>query len=143
MVPNSLGPAELLQHYGTEYQQKYFLPKLSDGTFIPCFGLTGPNNGSDAVGEIDEGIVEKINEDTGEILSLYDAHDFSADSHDLKMKEGNWLILARDRYRLDKLEEDLKIYLSKIPFSDFKVFDKILCNQALIILNHLIKMICS
>jgi len=63
MVPNSLGPAELLQHYGTEYQQKYFLPKLSDGTFIPCFGLTGPNNGSDAVGEIDEGIVEKINED--------------------------------------------------------------------------------
>ena len=57
MVPNSLGPAELLQHYGTETQKNYFLPKLSDGTFIPCFGLTGPNNGSDAVGEIDEGNV--------------------------------------------------------------------------------------
>jgi acyl-CoA dehydrogenase len=57
MVPNSLGPAELLQHYGTEEQKIYFLPKLSDGTFIPCFGLTGPNNGSDAVGEIDEGNV--------------------------------------------------------------------------------------
>jgi acyl-CoA dehydrogenase len=57
MVPNSLGPAELLQHYGTEEQKNYFLPKLSDGTFIPCFGLTGPNNGSDAVGEIDEGNV--------------------------------------------------------------------------------------
>lgn len=60
MVPNSLGPAELLQHYGTEEQKDYFLPKLSDGTFVPCFGLTGPNNGSDAVGKIDEGIVEKI-----------------------------------------------------------------------------------
>jgi len=61
MVPNSLGPAELLQHYGTEEQKNYFLPKLSTGDFIPCFGLTGPHNGSDAVGEIDEGIVEKIN----------------------------------------------------------------------------------
>jgi alkylation response protein AidB-like acyl-CoA dehydrogenase len=59
MVPNSLGPAELLQHYGTDEQKKYFLPKLADGTFIPCFGLTGPNNGSDAVGQIDEGIVVK------------------------------------------------------------------------------------
>ena len=61
MVPNSLGPAELLQHYGTDEQKTYFLPKLSTGEFIPCFGLTGPNNGSDAVGEIDEGVVEKIN----------------------------------------------------------------------------------
>ena len=60
MVPNSLGPAELIQHYGTDAQKEYFLPKLADGTFIPCFGLTGPNNGSDAVGSIDEGYVEKI-----------------------------------------------------------------------------------
>jgi len=60
MVPNSLGPAELLQHYGTEDQKNYYLPKLSNGTFIPCFGLTGPNNGSDAVGKIDEGIVEMV-----------------------------------------------------------------------------------
>lgn len=58
MVPNSLGPAELLQHYGTEEQKNYYLPKLADGTFIPCFGLTGPNNGSDAVGDIDEGVVD-------------------------------------------------------------------------------------
>jgi acyl-CoA dehydrogenase len=61
MVPNSLGPAELLQHYGTDEQKSYFLPKLSTGEFIPCFGLTGPNNGSDAVGDIDEGIVEMVN----------------------------------------------------------------------------------
>ncbi len=60
MVPNSLGPAELLQHYGTDEQKNYYLPKLADGTFIPCFGLTGPNNGSDAVGKIDEGIVELV-----------------------------------------------------------------------------------
>ena len=60
MVPNSLGPAELLQHYGTEEQKNYFLPKLADGTFIPCFGLTGPNNGSDAVGQIDEGVVKVV-----------------------------------------------------------------------------------
>jgi len=60
MVPNSLGPAELLQHYGTEEQKNYYLSKLSNGKFIPCFGLTGPNNGSDAVGKIDEGIVELV-----------------------------------------------------------------------------------
>ena len=59
MVPNSLGPGELLQHYGTDAQKEYFLPKLANGTFIPCFGLTGPNNGSDAVGQIDEGVVVK------------------------------------------------------------------------------------
>jgi acyl-CoA dehydrogenase len=62
MVPNSLGPAELLQHYGTQQQKDYYLPKLADGTFIPCFGLTGPNNGSDAVGKIDEGFVERDND---------------------------------------------------------------------------------
>jgi acyl-CoA dehydrogenase len=64
MVPNSLGPAELIQHYGTEQQKNYFLPKLADGYFIPCFGLTGPNNGSDAVGQIDEAFVEEINGET-------------------------------------------------------------------------------
>lgn len=56
MVPNSLGPAELIQHYGTETQKNYYLPKLANGTFIPCFGLTGPNNGSDAIGSIDKGV---------------------------------------------------------------------------------------
>lgn len=60
MVPNSLGPAELLQHYGTQQQKDYFLPKLANGQMIPCFGLTGPNNGSDAVGEIDIGTVVSV-----------------------------------------------------------------------------------
>ena len=59
MVPNSLGPGELLQHYGTETQKNNYLPKLANGTFIPCFGLTGPYNGSDAAGPMDAGIVVK------------------------------------------------------------------------------------
>lgn len=48
MVPNSLGPAELLIHYGTEAQKKYWLPKLASGEVLPCFGLTEPLAGSDA-----------------------------------------------------------------------------------------------
>lgn len=57
MVPNSLGPSELLLHYGTEEQKNTYLPKLANGEKIPCFGLTGPNNGSDATGSIDKGQV--------------------------------------------------------------------------------------
>src|SRR5262249_32654683 len=48
MVPNSLGPAELLLHYGTEEQKQRWLPRLASGEEIPCFALTGPENGSDA-----------------------------------------------------------------------------------------------
>lgn len=48
MVPNSLGPAELLVHYGTEEQRKRLLPKLATGEELPCFGLTEPLAGSDA-----------------------------------------------------------------------------------------------
>lgn len=59
MVPNSLGPGELLTLYGTEEQKDKFLPKLADGEYIPCFGLTGPHNGSDATGSIDKGTLVK------------------------------------------------------------------------------------
>ena len=48
MVPNSLGPAELLAHYGTEDQKDHYLPRLAKGDEIPCFALTGPYAGSDA-----------------------------------------------------------------------------------------------
>lgn len=61
MVPNSLGPGELLQHYGTEYQKNKYLPLLANGKLVPCFGLTGPNNGSDATGNIDVGIIRVVN----------------------------------------------------------------------------------
>ena len=56
-VPNSLGPAELLLHYGTDEQKKYYLPRLADGREVPCFALTGPTAGSDATSIPDYGIV--------------------------------------------------------------------------------------
>src|SRR3990167_7009138 len=59
MVPNSLGPAELLIHYGTTEQKDYYLPRLAAGVEIPCFALTAPNAGSDASNIPDTGIVCK------------------------------------------------------------------------------------
>ena len=56
-VPNSLGPAELLMHYGTEEQKRHYLPRLADGREVPCFALTGPFAGSDATSIPDYGIV--------------------------------------------------------------------------------------
>jgi acyl-CoA dehydrogenase len=56
-VPNSLGPGELLLHYGTREQKDHYLPRLADGREIPCFGLTGPTAGSDATSIPDFGIV--------------------------------------------------------------------------------------
>src|SRR5699024_2259885 len=58
-VPNSLGPAELLLHYGSDEQKDHFLPRLADGREIPCFALTGPTAGSDATSIPDYGIVCK------------------------------------------------------------------------------------
>ncbi|HUP91338.1 MAG TPA: acyl-CoA dehydrogenase [Solimonas sp.] len=57
MVPNSLGPGELLMHYGTDAQKKQWLPGLVSGKEIPCFGLTGPEVGSDATAMPDSGVV--------------------------------------------------------------------------------------
>ena len=68
MVPNSLGPGEDATHYGTQQQKDKYLPRVADGSLIPCFGLTGPNNGSDATGSIDTGVlVEENNELRGRI----------------------------------------------------------------------------
>jgi acyl-CoA dehydrogenase len=58
-VPNSLGPGELLMHYGSDEQKNHFLPRLADGREIPCFALTGPYAGSDATSIPDFGIVCK------------------------------------------------------------------------------------
>ena len=57
MVPNSLGPGELLLHYGTDEQKQYYLPRLAKGLEIPCFALTNPFAGSDAAAIPDTGIV--------------------------------------------------------------------------------------
>ena len=56
-VPNSLGPAELLLHYGTPEQKKYYLPRLARGDEIPCFALTSPEAGSDASSIKDTGVI--------------------------------------------------------------------------------------
>src|ERR1700723_577885 len=58
-VPNSLGPAELLLHYGTEAQKNHYLPRLARGDDVPCFALTGPRAGSDAASIPDTGVICK------------------------------------------------------------------------------------
>ncbi|PSQ97315.1 MAG: acyl-CoA dehydrogenase [Bacteroidetes bacterium SW_9_63_38] len=65
MVPNSLGPGELLMHYGTEDQKEYYLPRLADGDILPAFALTEPNAGSDA-GSM-ESYGEVFKDDDGEL----------------------------------------------------------------------------
>jgi len=59
MVPNSLGPAELLLEYGTKEQQDKYLAKLAAGEHVPCFGLTAPDAGSDASSITDSGIITR------------------------------------------------------------------------------------
>lgn len=70
-VPNSLGPGELLARYGTDDQKQYFLPRLADGTLIPCFGLTGPHSGSDATSLIgSDCVVEERNGQLGVVANF-------------------------------------------------------------------------
>jgi acyl-CoA dehydrogenase len=69
-VPNSLGPAELLNHYGTEEQKNHYLPRLARGEEVPCFALTGPRAGSDAASIPDTGIVCRGTWQGREVLGL-------------------------------------------------------------------------
>ena len=116
MVPNSLGPAKLLLSYGTAEQKDYYLPRLANGTDIPCFALTGPEAGSDAASMPDTGIVCR------------QAHDGKADVLGIRL---NWekryitlgpvatlLGLAFHLYDPDHLigeKEDIGITLALIP----------------------------
>ncbi|AZT85573.1 acyl-CoA dehydrogenase [Marinobacter sp. NP-4(2019)] len=70
MVPNSLGPGELLMHYGTDEQKHHYLPRLCKGEEIPCFALTSPVAGSDAGAIPDKGIVCKGQWNGKEVLGL-------------------------------------------------------------------------
>jgi acyl-CoA dehydrogenase len=70
MVPNSLGPGELLMHYGTDEQKEHYLPRLARGEEIPCFALTGVSSGSDAASMPDEGIVCMGEHEGKEVLGL-------------------------------------------------------------------------
>jgi acyl-CoA dehydrogenase len=70
MVPNSLGPGELLAHYGTEEQKRHYLPRLAKGLEIPCFALTNPTAGSDAAAIPDYGVVCWGEHDGKRVLGL-------------------------------------------------------------------------
>lgn len=70
MVPNSLGPGELLLHYGTEEQKSYYLPRLASGIEIPCFALTAPDAGSDAGAIPDNGVVCKGQHEGKEVIGI-------------------------------------------------------------------------
>ena len=70
MVPNSLGPGELLAHYGTDEQKRHYLPRLAKGLEIPCFALTNPNAGSDAASIPDFGIVRWGEHEGRRVLGL-------------------------------------------------------------------------
>ncbi|MFH1812931.1 MAG: acyl-CoA dehydrogenase [Pseudomonadota bacterium] len=70
MVPNSLGPAELLLHYGTDAQKDHYLPRLARGLEIPCFALTSPQAGSDAASIPDFGIISRGEYQGREVLGM-------------------------------------------------------------------------
>lgn len=70
MVPNSLGPGELLMQFGTKAQRDYWLPRLARGEEIPCFGLTSLEAGSDAASMIDSGVVCRGTYDGQETLGI-------------------------------------------------------------------------
>ncbi|NND45954.1 MAG: acyl-CoA dehydrogenase [Xanthomonadales bacterium] len=69
-VPNSLGPGELILHYGTDQQKQRYLPRLASGKEIPCFALTGPTAGSDATSIPDYGVICKETVDGKEVLGM-------------------------------------------------------------------------
>lgn len=69
-VPNSLGPAELILHYGTDAQREYYLPRLADGREVPCFALTSPSAGSDATSIRDTGVICKGRWEGREVIGI-------------------------------------------------------------------------
>jgi acyl-CoA dehydrogenase len=114
-VPNSLGPGELLLHYGTEEQKNHYLPRLARGEDIPCFGLTGPTAGSDATSIPDHGIVCKGEHKGQEVLGIR----LNFDKRYITLAPVATLIgIAFRMYDPDGLlgdEEDLGISLALVP----------------------------
>ncbi len=114
-VPNSLGPAELLLHYGTDEQKAELLPRLADGREIPCFALTAPNAGSDATSLTDYGVVCKGEYQGANVLGLR----LSFDKRYITLAPVATLVgLAFRMYDPDHLlgdEDDLGITLALLP----------------------------
>jgi acyl-CoA dehydrogenase len=117
MVPNSLGPAELLLHYGTEEQKNHYLPQLARGVDMPCFALTGPEAGSDAGAIPDFGIVCRGQHEDREVLGMR----VTWDKRYITLGPVATLLgLAFKLYDPDHLlgaQEDLGITLALIPTS--------------------------
>ena len=117
MVPNSLGPAELLIHYGTEQQKDHYLPRLAKGLEIPCFALTNPDAGSDAGAIPDFGIVCKGMHEGKEVVGIR----MTWDKRYITLGPVATLLgVAFKLYDPDKLigsEEDIGITLALIPTS--------------------------
>jgi acyl-CoA dehydrogenase len=116
-VPNSLGPAELLLHYGSDEQKNHYLPRLAVGEEIPCFALTGPYAGSDATSIPDFGIVCKQLVDGVETLGIR----LTFDKHYITLAPVATLVgLAFRMYDPEQLlgeKEDLGITLALLPRS--------------------------
>ena len=114
-VPNSLGPGELLLHYGTEEQKNHYLPRLARGEDIPCFGLTGPTAGSDATSIPDYGVVCKGEYKGKEVVGVR----CNFDKRYITLAPVATLIgIAFRMYDPDQLlgeQEDLGICLALIP----------------------------
>ncbi len=117
MVPNSLGPAELLMHYGTEEQKNHYLPRLAKGQEIPCFALTNPDAGSDAASIPDFGIVCKGTHEGKEVLGIR----LTWEKRYITLAPVATLLgLAFKLYDPEKLlggEEDVGITLALVPTS--------------------------
>ncbi|MDG2539413.1 acyl-CoA dehydrogenase [Dyella jiangningensis] len=116
-VPNSLGPAELLLHYGSDEQKNHYLPRLAIGEEIPCFALTGPYAGSDATSITDFGLVCKQMVDGVETLGMK----LTFDKRYITLAPIATVVgLAFRLYDPDKLlgdKEDLGITLALLPRS--------------------------
>ncbi|WP_101924905.1 MULTISPECIES: acyl-CoA dehydrogenase [Luteimonas] len=114
-VPNSLGPGELLNHYGTQEQKDYYLPRLAVGEEVPCFGLTGPFAGSDATSIPDYGIVCKGEWNGANVLGIR----LTFDKRYITLAPVATLIgLAFRMYDPDQLlgdKEDIGITLALLP----------------------------
>jgi len=117
MVPNSLGPGELLLHYGTEEQKRHYLPRLAKGLEIPCFALTSPNAGSDAAAMPDYAYVRWGEHEGKRVLGL----SVTWDKRYITLGPVATLLgLAFRVYDPDKLlgdKEDLGITCALIPTS--------------------------
>lgn len=115
MVPNSLGPAELLMHYGTDEQKDNYLPSLASGKDIPCFALTSPEAGSDAASMPDRGVVVKEQYQGEETLGIR----ASFDKRYITLSPVSTVIgLAIRLYDPDKLlgdKEDIGITVALLP----------------------------